>query len=324
MLKRVFTYGVVFMLFLLLAQKSKAQQMTLHNQYLVNPYTISPAMAGYNFRSQVFIGYRKQWANIPESPQTSFASIVLPSFKRVWLGLSVISDQTSIYKYFKASLSYTYELPITENHFFRFSLWGNLHQNTINLENVHVADADDPLLRNKSRLVGTALNAGAGFVYQNRRLVLGLSVPDVFVNKDKYAVDSDKNLLVIERRLLAFGYYKYYLSDKWMIRPGMIYRTTKNSPASYDIFAVFKYMNTYWVGLIYRKESIIGISIGGHLLNDFTLNYSYEFMNNGFAGYTSGTHEITIGFNLKTPATRTGGEFRYYPMILEYNQRYRR
>ncbi len=301
-----------------------AQQTTVNNQYLTNPYMLSPAFAGYNFKSQVFIGYRKQWTKMPGSPQTSFANIVLPIWEKVWVGASIISDKTSIYKSFYGSLSYTYQLQFAPKHFFRFSIWGSFFQNTINLNDIIVVDKDDPLLQDHTKLVGTAFNAGSGLLYQNENLILGLSVPSLFVNNEKYAVDGNKNLIVIERQLLAFGYYKFYLVNNWQMKFGGLFRTTKNSPVSYDIFAIGTYKNTVWGGLLYRKGTIIGISAGGYLLKDITLNYTYEFLNNGFTSYTSGTHEITIGYNINLGKSDHRMEYEHYPMIMKYNRKYRK
>lgn len=310
--------------FVIVVSIARGQQMPVNNQYQVNPYSLSPSFAGYNFKSQAFIGYRKQWTGMPASPQTSFASVVLPAWERVWLGARIVSDKTNIFNNFQGSLSYTYQLPVAIGHFFRFSLWGSIFQNNINLQNINISDANDPILEGKTKLVGTAFNAGAGVLYQNQRLVTGLSVPTLFVSKETYSVDGNKNLLVMERQFIAFGYYKFKLNKNWNLKAGLVYRATKNSPSIYDIFSEVKYKNIVWGNLLYRRGTIIGIGVGGYILNDFTLNYTFEFINNGFTSYTSGTHEITIGFDLNIGKRSRGGDFEHYPLIMKYNKKYRR
>ncbi len=314
-----------FLAFVIIVSGLKGQQMPVNNQYQVNPYSLSPVFAGHNFKSQAFIGYRKQWTAMPASPQTSFASMVVPAWERVWLGAKILSDKTSIFNNFRASLSYTYQLPVAEGHFFRFSLWGSVLQNSIFLQDINITDPDDPLLKDKAKLSGTSFNAGAGVLYQNERLITGLSVPDLFVNKEAYSVDGDKNLLVVERQFIAFGFYTFDLKRKWELKTGLIYRATKNSPSIYDIYAMLKYQDRVWGGLLFRKGTIVGINVGGCILHDFTLNYTFEFVNNGFTSYTSGTHEITIGFDLNFSKLKRGyGEFEHYPLIMKYNKKYRK
>ncbi len=301
----------------------EAQQLPLHNQYFVNPYTLSPAAAGYNFTSQVFVGYRKQWTGMPQSPQTSFASIVIPFKRRVWFGAEVISDQSSIFRNFYGLLSYTFQLKLAPKNYLRFSLWGSVFQNSINLQNINVVDTDDPLLQNKSQLVGTAFNAGTGIMYQNNSLVLGISLPNLFVNNKSYAIESNNNLIVIERQIIAFGWYNFYIKNRWALKPGFVFRSTKNSPVSFDIYAILEFEKKVFAGMLYRKGTILGVLVGGYVMNSFTVCYTFEFLNNGFTRYTSGTHEISIGYDLKIGKRYLPRRFQYYPMNLEYNPKYR-
>ena len=300
-----------------------SQHLPLNNQYISNSYSLSPAFAGYNNKSQMFFGYRHQWTSVPGSPKTGFLNICFPVSPKTWLGSSIISDQTGIFNYFYGSLSYTYKLRVGEYNNFRFSAWGTFYQNTINLSDLNIPDTDDPLLKGKTNLTGTAFNAGFGFLFQTERLLTGFSVPNILENNKTYALESTKNLVPIKRQFLAYGSYYIYLSRRYAIKPGFIIRSNHNMPVYYDIYALLEFEKHLWVGLIYRKGPVVAATIGGILINNITFNYTFEFAGSVYSAFTSGTHEISIGFDINIGKKYQGKKFEYYPQNLEYNPKYK-
>lgn len=300
-----------------------SQHLPLNNQYISNPYSLSPAFAGYNNKSQMFFGYRHQWTSIPGSPKTGFLNICFPVSHKTWLGSSIISDQNGIFNYFYGSLSYTYKLRVGEYNNFRFSAWGTYYQNTINLSDLNIPDTDDPLLKGKTRLTGTAFNAGFGFVFQTERLLTGFSIPNILENNKTYALESTKNLVPIKRQFLAYGSYYIYLSRRYAIKPGFVIRSNHNMPVYYDIYALLEFEKHLWAGLIYRKGPVVAATIGGILINNITFNYTFEFAGSVYSAFTSGTHEVSIGFNVNIGKKYQGKKFEYYPQNLEYNPKYK-
>jgi type IX secretion system PorP/SprF family membrane protein len=312
-----------FIIFTCLKNNIKAQQLPVTNQYLVNKYSLSPAYAGYNGRSEIFIGFRRQWAGITGTPKTSFANFTTPLSDKAWLGGSIISDQTDIFKNFYVSLSYTYQLQITANQFIGFSLWGSVRQNTINLLNINVPDPDDPLIANKQKLVGTGFNAGASILYRTKHFDMGIVIPFLFLNKNKYGVGSENNLMIIERELFVHASYRFMLNEDWQIQPIFVFRSTKNNISCFDISSLVKYLNKYWLGLTYRNTSIMGLSAGGEILEGLVLNYTYEFSVGGYTNYFSGTNEISLGyiFNIQQKSKRNKRSTPY-PSFINYDYRY--
>ena len=312
-----------FVIFISSSYYINAQQLPVTNQYLLNKYALSPAYAGYKGRSEIFIGFRRQWAGISGTPKTSFANITMPLSEKAWLGGSIISDQTDIFKNFYVSLSYTYQLQITTNQFIGFSLWGSARQNTINLLNINVPDTDDPLIVNKQKLEGTGYNAGAGALYRTKNFDIGIVIPFLFLNKNKYGVGSENNLMIIEREFYVHASYRFMLNQYWQIQPIFIFRSTKNNISCFDISSLVKYLNKYWLGLTYRNTSIMGLSAGGEILEGLVLSYTYEFSVGGYTNYFSGTNEISLGyiFNIQQKSKRNKRSTPY-PSFINYDYRY--
>lgn len=301
-----------------------AQILPVNNQYFVNPYSLSPAFAGYNNKSELFTGFRKQWAGMTGAPTTSLASLTVPMRSNVWLGGMIMSDQSSIFNNFYMHASYTYKLRLAEKHILRFGIWATILQNSINLRNINIADQNDPLLENKEQLVNTGVNAGVGFLYQNGKFIFGITLPNLFVNRSTYTLGSETNPMLIERNLIMYGLYLHPLNENWKLKSSIVLRSTKSTPNSVDILALGEYKNILWCGIFYRSGTILGGTVGGYIIDNITLNYSYEFSNNGFTQYTSGTHEFTIGFDLGLGRKHTGGGKGMYPMIINYNSKYRK
>ncbi len=276
------------------------QQLPLTSQYLVNPYLLSPAFAGYNENSKVFLTYRKEWGDITGSPRTAFINAYFPVSARVWMGGEIISDQTDISKIFSAQLSYTYHLPIGANHQIYFSLWGGMFQNSINLNGAIVSDINDPLLIGMSQLTGTSLNAGSSLLFRWRDGSIGVTAPYLFSSEDAYAVGSGNNLVVIKPQLITHLTYNFRLNYDWNLQPFLVYRSIKDSPYHYDISMLTIYKDNYWGAFTYRNEGKVAISLGGNLTSELSLNYTYEFATQGLIANPSAVHEFMIGFNLSS------------------------
>ncbi len=274
------------------------QQLPLTNQYLVNPYLLSPAFSSYNENAKVFFTYRKEWENTMGSPRSAFLNTYFPVSDRVWLGGEIISDQTDISKIFYAHFSYLYDLDITANSKIYFSLWGSMFQNSINLNDVVISDPRDPIIMGNSSLTGTALNAGAGLIFRWKEGSIGLSSPYLFTNNDAYMIGTENNLIVIKPQLIGFVTYNFQLDYNWSLQPFLVYRSIKDSPYIYDLSLRTVYKDDYWAGLTYRNQGKIGISLGGNLTSDLSLNYTYEFATQGLLANPAAIHEIMIGFNI--------------------------
>ena len=312
---------IIFVFVLLIGEFAFGQQVPITNQYLVNPYSLSPAMAGYNQTSELFIGYRKQWTAMPGSPKTSSINLNFPTGRRVWLGGNIVSDETDLFQNIYASFSYTYILPVFKSSYLSFGLWGSVFQNSLNLTKINVAHNQDPLLLDKNKLVSTVFNSGTGINFRRNTLNVGILIPNLFVNRSNYEVEGANNIFEIERQYIAYASYQIYLTTKWQLQPFIVFRSTKNIDLNYDISTLIKYENKYWLGLTYRQGSIIGLSTGGELINKLTFNYTYEFSNNGFTGYTSGTHEFSIGYKLNIKHQIRNKGSGKYPLMMEYNSR---
>lgn len=275
-----------------------AQQLPNLNHYLINRYLLSPSFGGVDDETKVFIGYRREWANISSGPKTSYVNGYMPASDNVWLGAQIISDQSDIFRNTKIQLSYIYHLQINEDNFIDFSIGGSLMQNSINLGGVIVSDPNDPLIQNRTQLSGIAFNAGAAINYRWRNGNIGLNVPNLFLNKDAYSVSSTNNLLVVYRTAMVYASYNMRINYDLDFEPILVYRYTQDFTSGIELSGLLRYKDNYWVGATYKDIGKTSITIGARFTSNFILNYSYEFVTGAIIAQPAVTHEFSLGFKL--------------------------
>jgi len=304
---------------LLLTNYCLAQQFPLSNQYVINQYSLSPSFAGLTKSPELFANFRKDWEGIDGAPKTSYVSFFVPVNERVWLGGSIVNDQTDIISNISANFSYTYHLKAWEEHNFSFSLYGSIYHSVVDLTGVIVKDPNDPVILDKQKLVGTSLNAGTSILYNYKKLYTGIVIPTL-ISKHTISDKNDNNRFLVRERSLIFHISSILdLDNSWCFEPYFVLRSTKNSPSVFDISFLIRNEKKYWFGALLRKGGILGINIGATLAESLVLNYSYEFSAKGMLSKSSGTHEFSIGYYIYfQPKERKAKKWRLrYPYIIE-------
>ncbi len=314
-----------------------SQQFPLSSQYLFNPYSLTPTLAGSTGYPEVFMGYRKDMAGVDGSPRTFSINGFGDVYKeKMWVGGEIFTDKTDILSLFKAQLSYTYKLQLENEQFLYFGVWGTFYQNSVRTDNVIGVDPNDPLINNADKLNTSAFNSGFGISYNWRDLNIGFAFPTLFVTKEEYVVNQGYYFRM-QREMLIYGSYLVHLNKKWKLQPYVVYRKTRNEPISIDISLMAIYLNRFWVGALYRNSGAVALNVGGHIFSGLTFNYSYDIGIGGINSYSSGAHEISIGyrfkftgndyFDKKSDVSKRGKAKKYreipYPSVQEYDYRRR-
>jgi len=319
---------------MVMSMSSFAQQFPLTSQYLINPYALTPTLAGSTGYPEAFMGYRTDLVGVSGSPRTfrgsGFGSIYQD---KMWIGGEIYMDKTDILSLFKAQLSYTYKLQLENEQFLSFGVWASFYQNSVNIDNTIGIDPNDPLINGASKLNSTAFNTGFGINYNWKDLNVGFSFPTLFTTKEEYTLNQGYYLR-LQREMLVYGSYMFHLHQDWKLQAYVVYRKMRNEPMSVDISLMAIYLNRFWLGTLYRNSNAIAINVGGHIYNGFTLNYSYDIGIGGIHSHTGGAHEISLGyrfkfsgndyFDKKTSGSKRGGKAKQYrdlpyPQVQEYN-----
>ena len=98
------------------------QQLSLTNQYHINPFSLSPAFAGHNNNTEIFLDYRNSWGGIDGAPEVSNMNINGKLMENMGIGGTIINDRIGIFRTVNASLAYAYQYKLAQDRALRFGL----------------------------------------------------------------------------------------------------------------------------------------------------------------------------------------------------------
>lgn len=328
-------YVLAFLIFGI--QSSYGQQLPHSTSYLVNPYSLSPSLAGLSDHSEAFINYRNDWTKIDGAPSTFTASGFGNIYQnKLWIGGDLTTDRSDILSVFRANLSLSYKLQVEYDQFLYFGIWSTFYQASVRVGEAIGIDPNDPLLINNTRINSSAFNAGFGINYNWRNLNLGFSMPGILSSNDEYGLNTEFKYQV-QRQFQFHASYLIDISSSFQLQTIGVYRKTGNLPATFDLSVMSIIHGRFWAGMLYRNSGVIAINAGGHIYNGFTFNYSYEIGTGSINKASGGTHEITIGYRFnfngsnyfKTKESehikkkRRNTRISNYPEVKDYNYRRR-
>jgi type IX secretion system PorP/SprF family membrane protein len=308
-----------------------AQQSPQFTQFMQTGNIINPAMTGINRYTDFKLGYRKQWAGVPNSPTTIFASVsgqfgqgepsislpvrgrlasqfvtTKPEQKREAkhaLGGFIIVDQTTPTSLNMGNISYAYHLPLGEKWDLAFGAGVYLMQSVLNRDKLNVDLAEDPGIgTGQSSKFNPDMNAGV--FLSNSNFFIGYSANYLFQNKI-YSL-SDNKTLVGQQKIHHFGQVggKFDLNESWFLSPALITKFVEGAPLSIDVNCRVGYKDLLWFGPSFRNQDSFSALAGFHVSNFLTLSYAYDYTYSALNNASNGSHEVILGFRLVQSGTK--------------------
>jgi type IX secretion system PorP/SprF family membrane protein len=297
----------------------QAQQLPRFSQYYANEFLINPAVAGYDGRTVINLGARKQWVGFSQNTPASYILSAqgrllktgytlktghhgVNSFHRagkgrVGLGGIVYRDENGAVERTGGQFSYAYHIFI-RNSQLSFGLTGNLFQYRINPALAKLKDPEiDPLngLIGKSTLVP---DAGIGLNYMTGNWHAGMSVLQVFQSKFKIGNNADyqgsEEIRLMRHYSILADYRISFLSKPdWEVEPSTIILFNEMLRIQADVTMKAYYKRQYWFGISGRTSGDI-IGMAGVRFRNYYFGYSYDYGFKGISRYTFGSHEVCI------------------------------
>ncbi len=275
----------------------KAQQIPLYSQYFYNQFLYNPAQTGLSGSPQLFFIYRKQWVGFNGSPETRALSYDMSiANNKAGVGVYLFSDVTNIFKKNGGYFSYAYHINFNDEHRLSLGLSGGIQENSIDFNKVVVKNPGDVLITNNNQRAVTG-DAAAGINYYIKGFNVGISAPQLVSGRLRYINDDQKMGYRLSRHYLATLSYNLKLAQgKFSIQPLAMFRTTEAFAFQFDAGANFNYKDFVWLGAMYRYDAGLTAAAGFKVHKLVSVGYSYDFPLNNIADYTSGSHEIMLGF----------------------------
>jgi len=285
-----------------------AQQEVMVSQYMFNGLFINPAYAGSHKYFSASLLHRNQWVDFDGAPKTFLFALDGPiANEKMGLGFIVAHDQIGVTTQTDINANYAYHLKLGSGNL-SFGLKGGISNYSYKTEELKVWDDNDEVLvaDQKNSFVP---KFGGGIYYYSDRWYAGVSIPTLlaYQNDKDFNVNIDQSSF-LRKHFLINGGYVFELNDKLKLKPSTLIKYVKEAPVEVDINLSLFYDETIWFGISYRTSDAIIAIIEYQANKRFRVGYSYDFTLTEIGNYSTGSHEIMIGYdfgkdliNVKTP-----------------------
>ena len=287
---------------------SFAQQDPQFTQFMHSKLIYNPGYAGTSQAICANVLGRQQWVNFPGAPKTGLLSVDMPiGHLPIAVGLNVMSDQIGPCKTIYARLAFAYNRPMGAG-----ILGVGIDAGVLNLQynGVWITPdgnlAQDPSIpdyqSNTSSysnvgLAKAAFDLGIGVYYGiANKMYVGISSSHLTAQD---LVQSPDIKYTLARHYYLVGGYTFDLSPKHAINPNVKVKTDAAS-TQLDMNLTYIFERKLSIGVTYRMQDCIAPMIGYKFTKGLRIGYSYDVTLSKIKGYSSGTHEILLGFCFKT------------------------
>ncbi len=314
-MKKIFTTLTVALA--AITSVSFAQQDPQFTQFMHSKLIYNPGYAGTSEAICANVLYRQQWVNFPGAPKTGLLSFDMPIGQLpIAVGLNVMSDQIGYSKTLFARLALAYNLHIGPG-VLGVGIDGGVLQQQFNgtwitpdgndkqdasIPGYQAITPNSPLNSNLNKLT---YDVGFGAFYSiANKMYVGISSTHLAAQDIKASSDVKYSLA---RHYYIVGGYTFNLGDggKHGINPNVKVKTDAAS-TQLDVNLTYIYNQTFWAGVSYRMQDAIAPMLGYKFQNGslkgLKAGYSYDLTLSKIKGYSSGTHEIMLGYCFKPKA----------------------
>ena len=296
-----------------------AQQDAQQSQYMFNGIYINPAYAGYKENLNFHSYFRSQWTGIEGAPKSmSLAVDAIANNGNVGLALQISNDRLGAQTNLSAYANYAYRLRMNAEGTSRLAFGLGIGAMQLGI-NGALLNPNDPEPNLVPGMQSTIVPDGrVGVFYSDDKYYAGLSADNLisqFIN-----VRNRGYIAQPKPHYYLTGGALFPLSEDVLIKPSVLLKDDAGGPTSLDLNAFIMFGQRIWVGGSYRtgvklyQKSYLQSDLSN--LNSFVaamelfplenlrVGYAYDVSIGPLKGYSGGSHEISIGFYIKTQKTR--------------------
>lgn len=287
---------IISLLFLCGLGKSYGQQLPQFSQYMYNTIVVNPAYAGSKETINFMALHRSQWVGIKGAPVTQFASVHAPlTEKNLGGGISFVNDrlgyESSSYIY--GDLSYT--IRTSYSTLLSFGIKAGTSHYSLDDELLNDPEIIQDAFFN-DKLSYWNFNVGAGIFLRGESWYFGFAVPR-FKNHDNNRSPYYKSLERVN--YFVNGGVVHKVSPWLTVKPTVMVKMTNGAPVSVDATINALFGEGLWLGVTYRHKDALGAIGSFNITDELSIGYAYEYSTTPLAGYSFGSHELLLTYNLK-------------------------
>lgn len=285
-------------LLLILTSISFGQVPGVVSLYMHNGLPLNPAISGSAGYLTGTVSHRAQWSGFDGAPTTNVFSAHAP-LKGENFGLGTVAwiDKFGVSNASSISVMGSYRLRFRKHNLY-FGLSGGVQQGQNNWQDVVTNESGDELFESASSVYLTP-TLGAGLYFTGNRYYASISSPilmDVaYDGGQTYSAKFNPETMPV---YVNVG-YEIPLNRTLALRPSAMLTKDRYRHLLTDFNLLLDIRRQLQIGASWRNNrSVIGM-LRFQFLDQFALAYAYDYSMSSFGGYTNGSHEISLQFDLK-------------------------
>lgn len=293
--------------FVWLSFNLKAQTEAMYSQYLFNKLVLNPAYAGSREGLCVVLDYRNQWTGIDGSPTSMVASFhSLSKNRKYGFGANLYNDRLGILNTYAFNGNYAYRFFIGKN-VLSLGINGGLSYSNATINNLTAYQQGDVTAFSDMGRTQIIPNAGAGIYFKNKRMALGLSIPQILNDKmlKNVSVPVSNHYYFSFDYLINIGKQYNLQGQKVALVPSLLMKYVPGTNFQVDFNMNTVLYSQFWLGFGYRSDNSFIFS-AQYSLNKFVKNsttnfrigYAYDLAAKQYRRAAGGTHEVLLMFDL--------------------------
>ncbi|MEM9051860.1 MAG: type IX secretion system membrane protein PorP/SprF [Bacteroidota bacterium] len=284
------------------------QQDPQFSQFMYDRLSINPAFAGSKDAICATLIGRQQWSGLSGEPSTALLNVSAPiNSIKSGIGATVYLDEIGPQSTAVGRFSYAYHLKISGSTKLGLGVGLGFISSSINSDWIAYDYGDDGLIGlgtgagdpsiNAQNQNATTFDASFGAYLYNPKYYVGISAV--------HLTEGDLSELNIQvaRHLYFMAGYDFELTPLLTLTPQTLVKSDLAS-TQVDVNATATYNNTFWLGVSYRLEDAIAPMAGYNYQfpdgkSNLRIGYSYDLTTSELNNYSSGSHEIMLGYCYK-------------------------
>lgn len=309
------TFGLVIFFS---ANLTFGQQQSQYSMYMMNNYTLNPAVGGTEDYTDIKASFRKQWAGFGGAPTNFYVSAHTSINKVTYEDADIASlphhgvggyayrDTEGASSKIGIYGSYSYHLPLTKKLTASIGAFVGIQNLSLDANQLEFHDdalgIADPSVDGKlSKLLPDA-NIGTWLYHEN--YYVGASFYQVFgnsLNLNSITNGTEKGKL--NNHFFVTAGYRVPLNQNLIWVPSVLVKAVAPAPIQVDLNSKFKYKEMYWGGISYRNLDAVVLLAGITLADHWDIGYSYDITFSNINKYSNGSHEVLIGYRFGKSST---------------------
>jgi type IX secretion system PorP/SprF family membrane protein len=300
-----------------LSSLSFAQQDPQFTQFMFCKQAYNPAVVGTNGTICFDALYRQQWVSFPGAPKTGLFGFNM-NMGNIGVGLTLVQDQIGFQTTTMARLAGAYHIHIGATGILSIGVDAGIYQSKISGSYIAPQTLNDPSIPNNgggyggpasNNLNKMSPDFGGGIYYtipnklyigvssthlSGEQLTGGSNQPSTPPQYAGYKITFD----VARHYYIMAGYNFDLASGRDALQTNVLVKTDAAS-TQLDVNATYMFKKMIGLGVSYRLQDAVAPMIVFKSAFGLRVAYSYDITTSKIKGYSSGTHEISLGFCMK-------------------------